>query len=251
MRVRRALLRCARAVIGMGTQAREALGALGVPAGAIHDAPNAHDAEGLRKALALVDPERARLALRAGLGCREGVALYAGRLIAAKGVAELLAAWDELEPGLRERWTLLFLGSGPLEERVLHAARTHRRGEIVRVASVAPAEVAAFYAGADLLVLPGLVERWGLVANEAMASGLPVCCSRLAGCADDLVIEGETGWIFDPRVPGDFAAGLRRALSHPDRARLGANAARRAARFGPDAMADGMRRAILAALGAS
>jgi glycosyltransferase involved in cell wall biosynthesis len=248
LRLRRALLRRARAVIGMGTQAREALRALGAPAGAIHDAPNAHDAEGLRKALAAVDREQARLALRAGLGCRDRIALYAGRLIAPKGVPELLDAWDELEPQLRDEWTLLFLGSGPLEERVRCAAAGHRRGEIVSVRSVDPAEVAAFYAGADLLVLPGMEERWGLVANEAMASGLPICGSRLAGCADDLLREGETGWVFDPRAPGDFAAALRRALTHPDRERLGRSAERRAARFGPDAMAEGMRGAILAAL---
>lgn len=247
-RLRRELLRRARAVIGMGTQAREALVALGARPDAVHDAPNAHDAEGLRKALAGVDPERARLLLRAGLGCHERVALYAGRLIAPKGVVELLDAWDELAPGLRDEWTLLVLGSGPLEERVRHAARTHRRGEIVHVRAVEAPEVAAFYAGADLLVLPGVLERWGLVANEAMASGLPVCCSRLAGCADDLVREGETGFAFDPRVPEDFAAGLRRALTHPDLERLGRSAARHAARFGPEAMADGMRRAILAAV---
>jgi glycosyltransferase involved in cell wall biosynthesis/SAM-dependent methyltransferase len=249
--LRRALLARARAVIGMGAQAREALAAWGVPPGAIHDAPNAHDAEGLRKALAAVDPEAARLGLRAGLGCRERVALFAGRLVASKGVAELLDAWDELEPGLRDGWTLLLLGSGPLEERVRHAVRTHRRGEIVHVRAVEPAEVAAFYAAAQLLVLPSLEEPWGLVANEAMASGLPVCGSRLAGCADDLLHEGKTGWVFDPRVPADFATALRRAMSCPDRERMRAAARRRAARFGPDAMAEGMRRAIRRAADAS
>ncbi len=250
LRLRKALLARADAVVGMGAQARETLGAWGVPQGAIHDAPNAHDAEGLRKALAAVDGEEAGTRLRAGLGCRDRVALYAGRLIASKGAAELLDAWDELAPGLRDSWTLLFLGSGPLEDRVGHAAQAHRRGEIVHVRAVPPAEVAAFYAAAELLVLPSLAEPWGLVANEAQAAGLPVCCSRLAGCCDDLVREGETGWTFDPRVPEDFAAALHRALSSPDRERLGEQARRHAARFGPDAMAAGMRRAILRATSA-
>jgi len=247
LRLRRTLLRHARAVIGMGAQAREALATWGVPKGAIHDAPNAHDAEGLHKALASVDSEAARRGLRAGLGCRDRVALFAGRLIGSKGVIELLDAWDDLAPGLRSAWTLLLLGSGPLEERVRHAARTHARGEIVHVRAVPESEVAAFYAGADLLVLPSLEEPWGLVANEAMACGLPVCGSRLAGCADDLLLEGETGWVFDPRVAADFAAALQRALDCPDRERLGAQARRHAQHFGPDAMADGMRRAIAAA----
>jgi len=248
LRLRRALLRRAGAVIGMGAQAREALAAWGVPAAAIHDAPNAHDAEGLHKALATIDPEAVRRGLRAGLGCRDRIALFAGRLIGSKGVIELLDAWDDLPPDLRGAWTLLLLGSGPLEERVVHAARTHARGEIVHLRAVPEPEVAAFYAGADLLVLPSLEEPWGLVANEAMACGLPVCGSRLAGCADDLLREGETGWVFDPRVPDDFAAALRRALDSSAREEIGARARVHAARFGPDAMADGMRRATVAAL---
>jgi len=164
-----------------------------------------------------------------------------------KGVIPLLDAWDDLAPGLRSGWTLLMVGSGPLEERVRHAVSTHERGEIVHLRAVPETEVASFYAGADLLVLPSVEERWGLVANEAMACGLPVCGSRLAGCADDLLLEGVTGWVFDPRAPGDFAAALRRALEEPERARLGERARLHAARFGPEAMADGMRRAICAA----
>lgn len=249
LRLRRALLQRARAVIGMGAQAREALASWGVPGAAIHDAPNAHDAPGLHKALASLDPEAASRGLRAGLGCRDRVALFAGRLIDSKGVSELLDAWDELAPGLRSSWTLLLLGSGPLEERVRHAARTHARGEIVHVPAVPQSQVAAFYSGADLLVLPSLEEPWGLVANEAMACGLPVCGSRLAGCADELLREGETGWLFDPRDALDFGAALARALECPDRERLGAQARRRAHDFGPDAMADGFRSAIQAALG--
>jgi glycosyltransferase involved in cell wall biosynthesis len=247
LRLRQALLRRSRAVIGMGAQAREALMAWGVPADRIHDAPNAHDAEGLHKALARVDAEAARRGLRAGLGCRDRIALYAGRLIETKGVIPLLEVWDDLAPGLRNGWTLLVLGSGPLEEHVRHAARTHERGEIVHVRAVVESEVAAFYAGADLLVLPSLEETWGVVVNEAMACGLPVCGSRLAGCADELLREGETGWAFDPRAAHDFAAALGRALDCPDRERLGALARGHVERFGPDAMADGMRRAIAAA----
>jgi glycosyltransferase involved in cell wall biosynthesis len=242
--LRRALLARADAVIGMGTQAREVLGAWGAAPEAIHDAPNAHDEEGLCKALAAVDAEAGRIGLRAALGCRERVALYAGRLLASKGVALLLDAWDELDPDLRDEWTLCFVGDGPLEGRVRHASRTHRPGEIVHVPAVPPAEVAAFYSASELLVLPSLREAWGLVVNEAMASGIPVCASRLVGCADDLVREGETGWLFDPRIAQEFSGALARALACPDRAALGARAREHIARFGPDAMATGIRTAI-------
>jgi glycosyltransferase involved in cell wall biosynthesis len=47
-----------------------------------------------------------------------------------------------------------------------------------------------FYALADAFILPSLWEEWGLVVNEAMASGLPVVVSETAGCAEDLLVPG-------------------------------------------------------------
>lgn len=86
-----------------------------------------------------------------------------------------------------------------------------------------------FYALADAFVLPSLYEEWGLVVNEAMASGLPVIVSDTAGCAEDLLENGHphnlgsngasngrlsnglgrrmrrNGFIFDPRSPDELA----------------------------------------------
>jgi len=48
-------------------------------------------------------------------------------------------------------------------------------------------EVSQAYVAADCLVLPsGYNETWGLVVNEAMASGLPCIISDRCGCAPDL-----------------------------------------------------------------
>lgn len=54
------------------------------------------------------------------------------------------------------------------------------------------------YVPADAFVLPSdHGETWGLVTNEAMLFGLPVIVSTAVGCAEDLVIDGETGYTFD------------------------------------------------------
>lgn len=57
-------------------------------------------------------------------------------------------------------------------------------------------EIAKYYAASDIFALPTLYEAWGLVIVEAMATGLPVLTSRLAG-ASVAVIEGETGYLLD------------------------------------------------------
>ena len=62
-----------------------------------------------------------------------------------------------------------------------------------------------YYGLAGGLVLPNTREPWGLVVNEAMASGLPVLVSQNCGCALDLVSPGLNGWIFDPMNQYDIA----------------------------------------------
>jgi len=57
-------------------------------------------------------------------------------------------------------------------------------------------EVSDAYVAADVLVLPSESETWGLVVNEAMASGLPAVISDAVGCAPDLIVHGDTGFTF-------------------------------------------------------
>jgi glycosyltransferase involved in cell wall biosynthesis len=240
----RAVLARAQAVVGMGVQAREVLGSLGVPPARLFDAPNACDRESLEAALERAEPSAMRASLRATLGCRQRIALVVGRLVPAKGVRPLLAAWRRLSPQRRRDWSLLFVGDGPLAREVREAATALEPGAVVVAGSVPAASVVDFYAAADILVFPSLGDPWGLVVNEALTCGLPVVCSRLAGCADDLVRSGDNGWIFDPTDQGASVAVLAEALASPRLARLGERARETAKRFGPDVMANGLRRAI-------
>jgi glycosyltransferase involved in cell wall biosynthesis len=76
-------------------------------------------------------------------------------------------------------------------------------------------ELRGFYAGAGAFVHPALAEPWGLVINEAMASGLPVLSSRNVGAAEELVVEGETGFLFDPLDVGGIAGLMGRVAGMP------------------------------------
>lgn len=250
--VRRALGRWllgrARTVVGMGREARFTLRSWGVAGARIFDAPNAHDRETFEKALARLELDAVSRDLHAGLGCRPRIALVAGRLFPMKGVEPLLEAWDLVPSELRRDWTLLFVGSGPLAERVHQARDTHLPGEIVHVPAVQPGDLVELYAAADFLVFPSLADPWGLVVNEAMACGTPVLCSTRAGCAEDLLLPGENGWLADPTDSATFARTLAGAMSCGRRRALGEHARRTVSRFTPEAMADGFRRAIRNAL---
>ena len=79
------------------------------------------------------------------------------------------------------------------------------------------ADLPAWYSQVDILVLPSLLDEWGLVVNEAMAAGLPVMGSIYAQAVTELVSDGVTGWIFDPvSAPSAQAALDRLHATTPD-----------------------------------
>jgi glycosyltransferase involved in cell wall biosynthesis len=87
-------------------------------------------------------------------------------------------------------------------------------------------ELRPFYAGAGAFVHPALEEPWGLVINEAMASGLPVLSSRNVGAAAELVVEGKTGFLFDPGNVNSIAESLFKmfSMSESERQKMGVEA---------------------------
>lgn len=123
-------------------------------------------------------------------------------------------------------WHLCLLGDGPLRQQLI--SQCHSLDLAVKEsapweldasqmnAAISPTvffpgfrqieELPRFYAGAEALVHPALEEPWGLVINEAMASGLPVLSGNNVGAAAELIIEGRNGWTFD--------AGSTEAITH-------------------------------------
>jgi len=161
--------------------------------------------------------------------------LYVGRLAAEKNIAGLLASWVQY----RERggtWPLVLCGDGP-ERAVLQAAAaaTPHAADVYFPGLKSSRELLPFYAGAGCFVLPSTREPWGLVVNEAMASGLPVLVSNRCGCALDVVAEGRNGFTFDPAAPQELTRLLLAmdALSPGERSRMGESSAEIIARFTP------------------
>jgi 1,2-diacylglycerol 3-alpha-glucosyltransferase len=139
--------------------------------------------------------------------------LYVGRLSEEKNVGRLLTEWITYRNG-GGIWPLVIVGAGPETEALRTSALSSPYFEDVHFAGHRSfRELPAFYAFAGCFVLPSTREPWGLVVNEAMASGLPVLVSNRCGCAEDLVDTGQNGFTFDPFEEGELATLLARMES--------------------------------------
>lgn len=129
--------------------------------------------------------------------------LFVGKLIDKKRPRELAQAAALLSQRWPERKLhLLFVGTGALLDELRQLGPVAYDFEPTPTPARAPqagvpasfagflnqSQIARAYVAADSLVLPSeATETWGLVVNEAMASGLPAIVSEACGCADDLV----------------------------------------------------------------
>ena len=154
-------------------------------------------------------PEQAALPERA----RPRIASV-GRLIEFKGHHFLVDACAELQRRGAE-FECTIVGEGPWREPLEARIRAAGLGERVSLAGLLSQEqVKRLLLGSDVFALPSVVDAQGAcdvlptVILEAMASGLPVVSTRLAG-VPELVAEGATGLLAEP---GD-ALGLADALA--------------------------------------
>lgn len=225
----------------IGEEARRHLSRRGIPPERLFFAPYSVDTALFEAQRATVSRDGARAAL--GIGDEQCVLLFSGKLIPRKAPL-LLAAALNLLPA-RDRITLLVVGDGELRAPVEVSVRPLLGDRLHLPGFVNQSQLGRYYAAADVLVLPSDYETWGLVVNEGMQFGLPAVVSSKVGSHRDLVLEGQTGMVFEQ---GD-AAGLARCLQrfHDDpglAARLGQNARARVATYSTANSVAGIRRAL-------
>src|SRR5262249_22042033 len=109
-------------------------------------------------------------------------------------------------------------------------------------------DLPVYYALAKALVHASTTEQWGLIVNEAIASGLPVIVSARCGCVPELV--QRNGFTFDPIDQHELASLLLKMASLPDdeRQRLGDASSRIAENFAPERFGEGLEQAAQLAL---
>jgi glycosyltransferase involved in cell wall biosynthesis len=179
--------------------------------------------------------------------------LAVGQLVERKGLAPLLrelASWAGRNPQRRIEFALV--GAGPESQRIAGQVLPHNVA-LRMLGERTYDELPDLYAQAHALAFPTLADEWGLVVNEALAAGVPVLGSRYSQAVEELIDDGETGWVFTPDEPGDLAHALERALgaSADELCRMRAAARRRVATLTPAWSADQVIRAIRIAVGSS
>jgi len=193
----------AAAGLAVGSLSASYLESYGLDRGRIRIVPNTIDVAAFASA---ADQARTReAAIREELRLPSSFVLYVGRLVAGKGVLELLEALDRLGP---EAPHVVAAGDGPLAGQVA-GSRT-----VLHLGFQPTQRLIELYALAERAVVPSRAETWGVSVNEALACGCPVVATDAVGAAYDLIEDGVNGYV----VPEGDVAALAAALiaSRPD-----------------------------------
>ncbi len=199
-------------------------------------APNAVDNKVFANASKLA---RARATVhREELGLPQRYYLFVGRLVPEKGVFELVNAYAKLDVQLREQIGLVVAGDGAARHQLEQMAAGVSPGNIVFAGFVHREELGVYYGLAEALVLPTYTDTWGMVVNEAMACGLPVIVSRLAGCTTELIRDGWNGFLIAPKDVDGLGSAMKQVGEEQGlRRRMGENSAQLISNYSPEVWA--------------
>jgi sugar transferase (PEP-CTERM/EpsH1 system associated) len=150
----------------------------------------------------------------------------AGRLVAVKDQASLIDAAGIVIARGRDVVVLL-AGDGPLAADLKAQAAARGIGERVRFLGHR-VDIESVFAAMDIFVLSSVSEGLSNTILEAMASELPVVATRVGG-ADELVVDGETGFLVPSQSPSALAEAIDGLTTQPARRQEMASAARRRA----------------------
>jgi glycosyltransferase involved in cell wall biosynthesis len=229
------MLRLADAVVTNGTSGARYLAGHGANPDKIFVVPQTTDI----RAFADAPLERAPQACR--------TLIYAGQLVPRKGLLpflQSLAGWCVDHPDERVEFHLCGDGS---ERTAIEALSLPPNLFLRLLGNASYAEMPARYAAAGVMVLPTFADEWGLVVNEALASGLPVLGSVYSSAVEDLVEDGVNGWQFRVDDPEEMYRAIDRCLLTPECAlsEMRVRAREASLRISPEYVVDRMMAAVL------
>jgi glycosyltransferase involved in cell wall biosynthesis len=207
---------------------------------------NAHFEEGARHARLHAE------SLRTELGLPSRFFFACTRFIRRKNVDGLLRAYAAYRQAqTREPWGLVIAGSGEDHDQLRALCRNLVLHEVVWPGFLQYDQLPVYYGLASAFVHPATCEPWGLVVNEAAASGLPLLVARPVGASYELVEPGGNGFVFDPSSEGDITRSLIQLaeVSEAQRTTMGRRSRDIASDWSPARFGHGLWLAVEAARG--
>lgn len=164
--------------------------------------PHVVDVDFFRKEAEALRSQSVELRRQWQLDDEATVFLFAGKFVEKKRPLDFIKAIAMANQNGKQVMGLM-VGDGPLRQACEDEVR-NTNAPIRFAGFLNQSKMPMAYAAADALVLPSDGgETWGMVVNEAMASGRPCFVSDHVGCGPDLIVPGETGDVFPL---GDIAA---------------------------------------------
>ena len=157
--------------------------------------------------------------------------LFVGRLEKRKGLVDLLRGYEFMRARVPKA-RLIIVGDGPLRSKVESYISRHRVPDVVLAGYVPETVLPRYYCSADIFCAPATgAESFGIVLLEAMASGLPVVATEIAGYMS--VLEpGRDSTTVQPKGWAELGAALIILARDPElRRRMGAYGHEKARRY--------------------
>jgi glycosyltransferase involved in cell wall biosynthesis len=172
--------------------------------------------------------------------------LFVGRLVRDKGVFDLMQAYASLAPELRAEIGLVLGGDGAARPELERQAKLIAPGAVFFPGFAQREQLASYYALAETFVFPTHSDPWGLVVNEAMACGLPIISSDVAGCVADLVEDRWNGRVAGASDVQSLSHAMEELATNPEaRRQMGQRSRERILHYSPEACAAGIASAVL------
>ena len=138
---------------------------------------------------------------------------FSGRVVRQKGLDVVLDALSRLDAD--PAWELHVIGDGPARQELASQAQKLGLSERIFFRGWQPREeLAKLLRDMDAYVFASRDEGMSNAVLEAMASGLAVAASRIAG-NEELVAEAVTGFLVPPQSPGELAQALQTLIASP------------------------------------
>ncbi|NJK55143.1 MAG: glycosyltransferase family 1 protein [Pleurocapsa sp. SU_5_0] len=137
--------------------------------------------------------------------------IFIGRLTPDKGWNFVLTALAKLPAHIYDQIAIIIAGDGSLKTEIKRTLK-QLTPEVYLLGRISPTSISELLVNGDIFITNSEKETKGLTVIEAAAAGIPAIAPR-AGGVTDTIIDGETGWLYEPQNQADFLDKLTRLIA--------------------------------------